>query len=93
MTNKVPVPAFTYTLDDYATHEPYIRSLGVDPKSDDDTQFGVPFIYCSSHRRGHNVGWCTVRNLNKVPLDTTDASAVSDECRKLGYKLYEDETR
>ena len=77
-------------LADRATHEPYVRSLGVDPDSNDDTQFAVQFIYCDSHMRGHHVGWCTVRNVWKVPLETTVAEDVADECRERGYLLYDD---
>ena len=92
--NTPTIPGFTRDmLADHEVHEAYVLSLGLDPKSDDDTAFGVPYIYCSSHRRGHSTGWCTVRVIDKVPLEaTTDTEAVA-ECRKLGYSLYEDDNR
>lgn len=92
--SPITIPPFTRDmLADRAPHEMYVRSLGIDPQGADDSVFGVPYIYCSSHRRAHNTGWCTVRNVNKVPLTATEGTLATEECRKLGYSLYEDDKR
>lgn len=68
----------------------YVQSLGVDPHSDDDTQFGVTWVYCGSHLAVHNTGWCTVRNAMKTPLDVTSIEEGNAKCREYGFRLYRD---
>lgn len=36
--------------------------------STDDTIYGTKYVYCGQHLRVHEVGWCTVSALNKIPL-------------------------
>jgi hypothetical protein len=92
--SNITIPGFTRDmLADYEVHEAYCAELGIDPNGDDDTVFGTDYIYCSSHRRGHSTGWCTVRNVNKVPLNAPTAALAVEECRTLGYSLYEDDKR
>lgn len=88
-TSLVP-PKFTRTTADYATHMLYLQELGVDPKGRDDKVFGTEFVYCGYHLRAHNAGRCIVRNINKVPLSSTDAIGAANEARQLGFKLYDD---
>lgn len=47
-------------------------SSGVSADSQDDSQFGVEFVYCMAHRRVHSVGWCLVFNSRKFPVRRTD---------------------
>lgn len=34
----------------------------------DDKVYGTKYVYCSQHCRVHDTGWCTVSNLDKIPL-------------------------
>lgn len=86
-------PEFVDMLSDYETHGEYVKALGVDPDSSDDTGFNSKYVYCGSHRRGHTTGWCTVHNRNKVPLAALGDREAADECRKAGFSLYEDDKR
>lgn len=58
-------------ISDFSLNEDFLVERGVDPSSSDDTQFGTDRVYCSSHVRVHSVGWCTVSNALKLPVDDT----------------------
>jgi hypothetical protein len=57
---------------------------------EDDTTFGVKFVYCNQHLSPHSTGWCTVYNYNKIPLDAQILDEAFLECKAKGYKLYND---
>lgn len=66
----------------HANRENLIR-LGIDPEAED-TVFGVQNVYCGAHCRVHGVGWCTVRLLQKRPLNATERSDAIAEAVALG---------
>jgi hypothetical protein len=88
-TALVP-PKFNGTLGDYDTHTPYLEKLGIDPEGVDDTVFGTEIVYCASHLRPHSTGWCTVDNVQKVPLVATEPAEAIKEARQLGFTIYGD---
>lgn len=71
----------------------YVRSVGADPESDDDTEFGTDWVYCGAHRRVHETGWCTVSNGQKTPLNVQSYNEGMDLAREHGFSLYMDDVR
>ena len=59
----------------------------VDAFGQDDTVLGQ-FVYCSSHRRVHNTGWCTVSNMNKVGLDVGSLDEGEGVVKAAGFLLH-----
>lgn len=47
-------------------------------------------VYCRSHLRPHETGWCTVPVSDKLPLHATTIDAAVDECRRFGLRLFQD---
>jgi hypothetical protein len=62
-----------------------LKSLGINPDNDDDTVFGVKYIYCGAHRKAHATGWCTVRLALKRPLQAATKEEALAEAETLGY--------
>lgn len=61
------------------------------PRTEDEKEFGFnQIIYCQEHLAPHFVGWCTVPNMEKIPLDAKTLEDAVKECRAKGYLLYED---
>lgn len=89
MADLLAPPAFNHNLSDYGPHAEYVKTLGVDPHSNDDTEFGTKFIYCASHLRSHSTGWCTVHNVQKVPLTADTTGEAIAEVITLGFKVYQ----
>ena len=59
----------------------------------EDLEFGEGvWIYCKSHMRAHQTGWCTVPKDNKVPLDATNHNDAVVECRQKGFALFDDKS-
>lgn len=67
-----------------------LERLGIDPEEDDDTVFGARQLYCGAHRRVHGSGWCTVRIVQKRPLNAEDRADAIAEAKALGL-LSEDD--
>lgn len=65
-----------------------LKELGLDPNSDDDTQFGADFVYCGSHMRSHSTGWCTVRLRGKRPLNAKTPEDARAEVQALGFPIF-----
>lgn len=59
-----------------------LEALGIDRKNDD-TVFGVGWVYCASHRNTHKTGWCTVSIVNKRPLRATTFEDARSEAETL----------
>jgi hypothetical protein len=59
--------------------------------TEDAKEFGEKaIVYCKSHLRPHDTGWCTVGIRDKVKLDSTTIKDAVDECRVKGYVLFSD---
>lgn len=76
--------------DAYTENLTALQERGIDPYSDDDTAFGVEYVYCGGHLRAHLTGWCTVHNVMKVPLEAKDQASADNECRYREFTLYID---
>ena len=80
-------------FEEYAARIEHLQNVGIDPYGTDDTVFGVPLVHCDQHGAVHKVGWCTVMNIDKTPLEVLsfdDHEAVANECRAKGLWLYRD---
>lgn len=55
----------------------------------DDRDMGE-WVYCRSHVNPHRTGWCSVFRDNKVPLDATSHEEAFAECRRKGFRLFDD---
>jgi hypothetical protein len=57
----------------------------------DAEKFGAnAWVYCASHLRPHETGWCTVHNDQKTPLEARAYKEAFAECRAKGLKIYGD---
>lgn len=83
-----PYPYSGMPMADQRARADYVSSLGVDPKSEDDTQFGTDWVYCGSHLKVHESGWCTVRNAAKTPLAVSSQGEGETQAREYGFRLY-----
>lgn len=62
--------------------------------TDDARKWGErAIIYCRSHMRPHETGWCTVPVTDKLKLHAADLATADDECRRFGLPLFSDKQR
>lgn len=55
--------------------------------TDDAKTFGADaWVYCRSHLRPHDTGWCTVPVDNKVLLEAKTEDEAYAECEAKGFK-------
>lgn len=80
-------------FEEHAARIEHLQNVGIDPYGTDDTVFGVPVVHCDQHGAAHNVGWCTVMNVDKTPLEVVslhDPQGAYDECKAKGLWIYND---
>ena len=59
-------------------------------KTEDEVEFGPDaWVYCKSHMRPHETGWCTVHVQGKILLDAKNLTEADQECLLKGYDRYE----
>lgn len=65
-----------------------LKTLGLNPDTDDDTVFETKYVYCAGHLKAHSTGWCTVRLALKRPLTSATKPEALTEVQNLGYPTY-----
>lgn len=68
---------------DYEKRKADLEAAGIPWDGTDDTVFDVPFVFCNQHLRAHGVGWCTVSNVEKVPLQATTHAEADVEAEEM----------
>lgn len=53
----------------------------------------LDWVYCTQHLAPHSPGWCTVPVEMKIPLEGKSFKDCAAECRKKGFKLFQDSER
>ncbi|MFM7009089.1 MAG: hypothetical protein ACKO0Z_07105 [Betaproteobacteria bacterium] len=58
-------------------------------KTEDAEVFGESvWVYCKSHLRPHDTGWCTVPASDKIALEAKTYADAVEECNERGFELY-----